>query len=156
VTGTRIGFPADIFLLYAPPRPALEPLSLVCNECQNVTMTTNDDLVPTVRMHGAISPLLIARSLITAKFCRSLAQFQLRLLMPSAAVLDTSVVSLTHCTEEPGCLTIGQHRGGRDGRDVCSLSSATARLASFHLVLFPDRCVSCMCAGMRSGRHRFR
>jgi hypothetical protein len=156
VTGTRVGFPADIFLPYAPHRPSLDSLSLVCNECQNVKLTTNDHLVPTVRMHGPISPLLTARSLFTAKLCRCLAQLQLRLLLPSAAVLNTSLVLLTRCTEEPGCLTIGHH-GGTDGRDVCSLSSAAARLASFHLVLFLDRrCVSCTCAGMRSGRHHFR
>jgi len=140
-----------------PPRPALDPLSLVCNKCQNVKLTTNDHLVPTVRSHGAIPPLLIARSLSTSKFCRSLAQFQLRLLMPPAAVLNTCVVLFMRCTEQPGCLTIGHYHGGTDGRDVCSLSSAATRLASFHLVLFPDRrCVSCTCAGMRSGRHRFR
>jgi hypothetical protein len=157
VSGSLVGQPADFLFLYDPSRPALKPLSLVCNECQDVKLTTNNHLVPTVRMHGAISPLLIERSLSTAKFCRSLSQFQVRLLMTSAAVVNTSVVLLKRCTEQPVCLTIGHHHGGTDGRDVCSLSSAEARLASFHLALFPNqRSVSCTCAGMRSGGHRFR
>jgi hypothetical protein len=91
VGGSLVGQTVDIFLFYEPSRPALKPLGLVCNECQDVKLASNDHLVPTVQMHGAISPLLIARSLSTAKFCFSFAQFQLRLLMPSVVVLNTSV-----------------------------------------------------------------